>query len=131
MNAILITPMGTSGHAPRVAVTTLGGGTRAMPDRRRYSRVTFRVALPGMIGRTQVYVIDASVGGIGVAHEGGLPPPGEICRLELMSEVGPIKLDCAVIRTESDNLRLIFYTGLSVIASDHQSASRLQRIAET
>jgi hypothetical protein len=103
----------------------------ALPDRRRYSRVTFRAALPGVIGQTQVYVIDASLGGLGIAHEDELPPPGEVCRLEVMSEVGPIKLDCAVVRTDTDESRMIFHTGLAVIASDHQSKSRLQRIAET
>lgn len=106
------------------------GDNLVLPDRRRYSRVTFRVALPGKIGPIPVYIVDASPAGVGVAHEGSLPPPGEICRLELMSEVGPIKLDCAIVRTASDDSQLIFHTGLSVIATDNQSAARLQRIAE-
>ena len=108
-------------------------GALAMTDRRKHIRVKFRSALPGAIGRTTVFVTDASAGGLGIAHEGQLPPPGGICRVEVMSELGPIRLDCAIVRTVADAATNIgaalFHTGLEVIASDRQSAARLQSIA--
>ena len=104
-----------------------------MVDRRRYTRVTFRVALPGAIGRTAIYVLDASTHGLGIAHEAQLPPPGDVCRVELMSEIGPIRLDCAIVHTVCENAtatgRALFHTGLQVISSDHQSAARLENLA--
>ncbi len=101
-------------------------------DRRRHTRVPCRMR--GAVGSTGVMVIDLSMGGIGVVHESALPPPGGICRLEVPSEVGPISLDCAIVRTvkrnATDAARVVFHTGLQVLAADRQSQARLQTIAE-
>ncbi|HEX2060021.1 MAG TPA: PilZ domain-containing protein [Thermoanaerobaculia bacterium] len=98
-----------------------------MIERRRHTRTKFRAALPGAIGRIVIYVLDASPRGLGIAHEAQLPPPGQICRVELMSEVGPIRLDCAIVRTVAE--QAMFHSGLEVISTDHQSAARLESIA--
>lgn len=100
---------------------------RELLERRRHARIKFRAALPGVIGPTSIYVLDVSAGGIGVAHLGQLPPPGAICRVELMSEVGPIRLDCEIVRTVVEDAML--HSGLQVISTDHQSASRLQSLS--
>lgn len=51
-----------------------------------------------------------------------------------MSEIGPIRLDCAIVHTVCDNAtatgRALFHTGLQVISSDRQSAARLESIAD-
>lgn len=71
-------------------------------------------------------MLDASVGGMRVAHQAALPAPGGFCRVEVPTDLGPIKLDCEVVRTVSE--RALYHTGLQILATDHQSAERLRSI---
>lgn len=102
-------------------------------ERRRHVRVLCRMR--GAVGATGVMIIDLSKGGIGIVHESALPPPGGICRLEVPSEVGPIQLDCAIVRTVKrsavDAAHELFHSGLQVIAADRQSQARLETITIT
>lgn len=95
-------------------------------DRRRSQRVTLRQPMRGAVGDARVYVVDASLAGIRIAHQSPLPTPGSFCRVEMPSDVGPIKLDCQVIRTVTQNA--IFQTGLSIAAADRQSSERLRAL---
>ncbi|HSP17503.1 MAG TPA: PilZ domain-containing protein [Thermoanaerobaculia bacterium] len=104
-------------------------------ERRRFLRVKLREPLRGAVGSARVYVLDASVGGMRVAHQGTLPPPGAFCRVELPTDMGTIKIDCEVVRTVpqppplTQTQRPIFHSGLAVIAAaDHQSAERLKTV---
>jgi len=95
-------------------------------DRRRHQRTTLAQPIRAAIGTIRVYVLDASVSGIRVAHQAALPHPGEFCRIEVPSQLGPICLDCEVIRTIAD--RNLFQSALEIIAADRQSAERLRNI---
>jgi hypothetical protein len=106
-------------------------------ERRRYQRVKLREPLRGAVGSSRVYVLDASMGGMRVAHQGTLPPPGAYCRVELPSDMGTIKVDCEVVRTVpqppplTQTTKPIFHSGLAVVAAaDRQSAERLKTIFE-
>jgi hypothetical protein len=106
-------------------------------ERRRHQRVKLREPLRGAAGAARIYVLDASVGGMRVAHQGTLPPPGEYCRIELPTNVGTIKVDCEVVRTVpqpppmTQTTKPIFHSGLAVVATaDHQSAERLKTFFE-
>ena len=80
---------------------------------------------------------DSSVGGLGLAHQGTLPAPGGIIRLELSSDWGPIRIDCQVIRTvvssrtQTQTKAPVFQSGLQIVVMDHQSAQRLQTMLAT
>ncbi len=93
-------------------------------DRRRYPRINLSQPIRGSVGAARVYVLDASVGGIRIAHQVNLPEPGEFCRVEVPTDLGPIKLDCEVVRTVPE--RAVYHTGLQILAADHQSAERLR-----
>ena len=97
-------------------------------DRRRHTRVRMRTPVRGEVAHSRVFVTDGSLAGIGVAHQGTLPAPGEICRVELASDWGPIRVDCQVIRTEPK--RELFLSGLKIVVMDHQSAERLRTMIE-
>jgi hypothetical protein len=104
-------------------------------ERRRHSRLKLREPLRGAVGPARVYVLDASLGGMRVAHQGTLPPPGAYCRIELPTDVGTIKVDCEVVRTVpqppplTQTMKPIFHSGLAVVApADRQSAERLKSI---
>lgn len=107
-------------------------------ERRRFQRVKLREPLRGAVGPARVYILDASMGGMRIAHQGTLPPPGAFCRVELPSDMGTIKVDCEVVRTVpqpppmTQTAKPIFHSGLAVVAAaDRQSAERLKTIFET
>ncbi len=101
-------------------------------DRRRFQRIRPPQPVRGTVGFAHIYVLDASLGGFGVLHENILPSPGDICRVEISSELGPITLDCEVVRTvhhtpqQNAFGKPLFQSGLRVVAADHQSALRLR-----
>lgn len=104
-------------------------------ERRRFPRLKLREPLRGAVGGARIYVLDASVGGMRVAHQGTLPPPGAFCRIELPTAMGTIKVDCEVVRTVpqppplTQTQRPIFHSGLVVVAAaDRQSAERLKTL---
>lgn len=78
----------------------------------------------GAVGTARVYVLDASVSGFRVAHQAALPSPGGFVRIEVTTDLGPICLDCEVVRTVPE--KSLYHTGLQILASDHQSAERLR-----
>ncbi len=107
-------------------------------ERRRHQRVKLREPLRGAVGTARIYVLDASMGGMRVAHQGTLPSVGEYCRIELPTEMGTIKVDCEVVRTVpqppplTQTSKPIFHSGLAVVAAaDRQSAERLKTIFDT
>lgn len=95
-------------------------------ERRRFKRVTLHQPIRGSVGDARVYLVDGSVGGLRIVHQAPLPAPGAYCRVEVMSDLGSMKLDCEIVRTITD--RTLFHTGLSIIASDHQSHERLKTL---
>ncbi|HUP45754.1 MAG TPA: PilZ domain-containing protein [Thermoanaerobaculia bacterium] len=101
----------------------------ATADRRRHPRINLPQPLRGAVGISRVYLLDLSVGGIRIAHQASLPGPGEFCRVELPTDLGPIKLDCEVVRTVHE--RALYHTGLQIVSADHQSAERLRSMCVT
>jgi hypothetical protein len=97
-------------------------------DRRRFPRIRMPQPIRGAVGAARVYVLDASVGGIRVAHQAALPGPGSFCRVEVMTDLGPIKLDCEVVRTVNE--RALLHTALTIVSADRQSAERLRSICD-
>ena len=101
-------------------------------DRRRFQRIRPPHPVRGSVGRARIYVLDGSISGVGVLHENALPQPGQICRLEISSDLGPITIDCEVVRTvqhfaaDSGFAKPLAQSGLRVVAADHQSALRLR-----
>jgi hypothetical protein len=102
-------------------------------DRRRRPRFTFPQPVRAEAGGAAVYVFDLSQIGVGIAHEAPLPPPGAIVRVSVPSELGLIRLDCAIVRTVQryfgNAAKALFYTGLEVLSADRQSEARLRILA--
>ena len=103
-------------------------------DRRRFERIKPMQPIRGAVGAARVYILDGSIGGVGLLHENVLPVPGDICRVEITSDLGPITLDCEVVRTvqhspsQNGFTKPLFQSGLRVVAADHQSAQRLRGV---
>jgi hypothetical protein len=95
-------------------------------ERRRFRRVTLRQPLRGAVGDARVYLVDGSLGGIRIVHQTPLPSPGAFCRVEVLSDLGPMKLDCEVVRTMPRDT--LFQSGLAIVAADWQSTERLKSL---
>jgi hypothetical protein len=95
-------------------------------ERRRFTRVTLRQPVRGVIGDARVYLVDGSAGGIRIVHRTALPTPGAYCRVEISSDLGPVKLDCEIVRTVMHNA--LYHSGLSIVAADRQSSERLKTL---
>ncbi len=103
-----------------------------MDERRRHRRVTLRTPVRASVGATPVFVVDASRGGLRVAHQSELPPPGGICRIDVTSEMGPIRLDCTIVHTAirqaNAAAKSLFNSGLEILAADRQSTERMRAL---
>ncbi len=101
-------------------------------ERRRYPRITLRKPILASIDTTPVFVLDASRGGLRVAHQAQLPSPGAICRVDLPSEGGPIHLNCAIVHTVTQHAnaaaKRLFNSGLQIVSADDESTDRFEKI---
>ena len=95
-------------------------------ERRRFTRVNLPQPVRGAVGDARVYVVDGSIGGIRIVHQSPLPTPGAYCRVEITSDLGPVKLDCEIIRTVMHNA--LYHSGLAIVSADRQSTERLKTI---
>lgn len=107
-------------------------------ERRRFPRVKLHEPLRGAVSTgARVYVLDGSLGGFRVAHQGTLPAPGNFVRIELKTDMGSIFVDCEVVRTVAtpppltETQKPVFHSGVAVVAAaDRQSAERLRTFFE-
>lgn len=97
-------------------------------DRRRFDRVTLTQPLRGAVGSATIYVLDASLGGVRIAHRSALPAPGGYCRLVVDTPEGPVMLDCEIVRTTA--AESLFQSGLQILSSDRQSGERLRSLCD-
>jgi hypothetical protein len=82
----------------------------------------------------RVYIIDISLNGVRIAHQGTLPPPGRECALAFEWDSHPIELRCEVTRNVLEKLaksaaeKSIYHAGLSIIDADAFSRRELRRM---
>jgi hypothetical protein len=89
---------------------------------------------PARVGVARVFIIDISLNGVRIAHQGILPPPGHECALSFDWEGHPIELRCEVTRNVLDRLakssaeKSVYHAGLSIIDADKQSRDALRQM---
>lgn len=80
----------------------------------------------------RVYILDLSLNGARIAHQGTLPPPGRECILAFDWEGGPVELRCEVTRSTLDRLaktpteKSVYHAGLRIVEADRQSRDTLR-----
>lgn len=110
------------------------GGLVSPIERRRYQRVTLSRPLPGRLGQARIYIIDASLIGLRIAHQGTAPPVGAQCRVELEWEGRLIELDCEVCRNALHKLarnqgeKSIYHAGLKIVGALGDSDTTLREM---
>ena len=85
----------------------------------------------------RVYIMDVSLNGARIAHQGTLPPPGRECLLAFEWDGKPIELRCEVTRNLLDRLakspteKSVYHAGLRIVDADQQSRDRLRQMIAT
>jgi hypothetical protein len=103
-------------------------------ERRKYQRVVLARPLPGRLGSGRIYVLDASLIGLRIAHQGAAPPAGSPCRIEFEWEGRLVALDCEVRRNALHKLaknpgeKSIYHAGLSITGALGDSDSALRQM---
>jgi len=103
-------------------------------ERRKYQRVVMNRPLPGRLGSARIYVLDASLIGLRIAHQGTAPPAGSTCRVEFEWEGRLIELDCEVRRNalhklaKDKNEKSIYHAGVSIAGALGDSDAALREM---
>ena len=82
----------------------------------------------------RVFIVDISLNGVRIAHQGTLPPAGRECELDFEWEGQPIGLRCEVTRNILERLaknateKSVYHAGLSIVDADRQSRDGLRQM---
>ena len=102
-------------------------------ERRKVSRVKLTQPLGGRSGTARVFLVDVSLEGLRVAHQGTLPPVLHKCHISLRWQGHPIELDCEVIHNSIFKLakgpggeKSIYHAGLRIREADATSRANLK-----
>ena len=102
-------------------------------ERRRFGRVRLETPLAARFGESRVRVMEMSVTGFLVAHEGRFTP-GEVRHLGLEWEGSQVELVCRIARSTLWRLakaigeRSLYHSGLQIIESVGNSYQRLREL---
>jgi hypothetical protein len=102
-------------------------------DRRRYGRIKLEEPLRARFGDTPVRVMELSVTGVLVTHEGKLPV-GETRSLLAQWQGELLEMDCVVIRSALQRLaknlgeRSIYQSGLRIVGFTNEGFVRLRNV---
>lgn len=106
-------------------------------ERRKFQRVLMVRPLAGTFAGARVYVLDASVSGLRIAHQGTVPPLGGSARLTFSFEDHYIELECQVVRNalhklaKKDGEKSIYHAGLAITATFGQSDVAMRQMIAT
>lgn len=101
-------------------------------ERRRYQRASLARPQVARVGVARVFIIDISLQGARIAHQGTLPSPGRECVLEFAWEATPIELRCEVTRNTLERLaksaaeKSVYHAGLRILHADQPSREALR-----
>jgi hypothetical protein len=104
-----------------------------LAERRRYGRISVDIPLSARFGETRVKLIEVSVSGFLIAHEGRLDDP-KTRRLVLDWQGQPLDLGCSVVRSSLWRLartteeKSIYRSGLNIIESSRESFESLRQL---
>ncbi|MGH9419941.1 MAG: PilZ domain-containing protein [Thermoanaerobaculia bacterium] len=94
-------------------------------ERRKYQRVTLVRPLVARIGAARVFLLEASLSGIRIAHQGNIPAEGSVCTIIFEWESVTVALECRITRNtlqkmaRNANEKSVYHVGMEIVrASD-------------
>lgn len=103
-------------------------------ERRKVQRVKLTRPLHGKSGSSPIYLVDASVEGIRIAHQGIVSAVGKTLRVEFAWEGQRIELECAVVHNtlirlaKSKKGKSTYHAGLRIIEAVGDSRAVLRQL---
>ena len=103
-------------------------------ERRRFGRIRLESPLDARFGDLEVRVLELSVVGFLVAHDGPLHVITKVQPFSMESELGPIELECSVARTRLYRLgkalgqKSVYHTGLQIVRFEDEGFDRLRHL---
>ena len=103
-------------------------------ERRKVSRVKLPQPLGGRAGNSRLFLVDASVEGIRVAHQGTLPKVGQTCQIAFDWHGHTIDLECQVIHNaifklaKADGEKSLYHAGLKITNASDESRKTLKQL---
>ena len=114
--------------------STLALVVHPVKPRRKFQRVTLVRPLVARIGATRVFVIDASLQGVRIAHQGNIPAEWSKCTIVFEWEGIPISLECRVTRSTLQKLardsgeKSVYHAGLEIIRAEKEAMTTLREM---
>ncbi len=96
--------------------------------------MTLARPLPGRLGAARVFLLDASVEGIRIAHQGAISTVGQSCRVSFDWEGHSIELECQVTdntlfrRAKSSDEKSTYHAGLRIAEAAGASRTALRQL---
>lgn len=88
--------------------------------------------LVARIGAARVFLLEASLSGIRVAHQGNIPAEGSICTILFEWESIPVALECRITRNtlqklaRNANEKSVYHVGLEIVRASDEAMKTLR-----
>jgi hypothetical protein len=108
-----------------------------MTERRGFQRATLIRPLAGRVGTARVFVLDVSLSGFRIAHQGNVPAEGSNCTLSFDWESMPLTIECRVTRSTLHKLaksateKSVYHAGLHIVRASKESMRTVREMIAT
>jgi len=101
-------------------------------ERRRYQRVRLVRPLVARVGQARVFLLEVSLNGVLIAHQGNIPPEGGTCVVMFEWENIAVALECRIIRStlqkmaRNANEKSVYHAAMEIIRASETAMKTLR-----
>jgi hypothetical protein len=88
----------------------------------------------GRIGAARVFLLDASLCGIRIAHQGNIPAEGSTCTIRFEWEAIPVALECRITRNTLQKMarnaqeKSVYHAGIEIVRASDEAMKTLREM---
>jgi len=107
---------------------------RPVEEQRKYQRVTLVRPLVARIGSARVFVTEASLSGLRIAHQGNIPAEGSTCGIVFEWDAMPVTLECRITRStlfkaaRNAREKSVYHAGMEIVRAGDASLMTLREM---
>ena len=101
-------------------------------ERRKYQRVTLVRPLVARVGAARVFVLDASLSGLSVAHQGNIPAEGSKCVITFEWDSIPVAMECEITRNTLQKMarnaqeKSVYHASMEIVRASDEAMKTLR-----
>lgn len=101
-------------------------------ERRKYQRVTLVRPVVARIGAARVFIIEASLSGVLVAHQGNIPAEGSTCVVMFEWDGIPVTIECEITRNTLQKMarnaseKSVYHAGMEIVRASAEAMKTLR-----